>query len=432
VAARTLTPEDAAALLHPSDSLAVGFGPSQPGALLEALGGRDDWKDLRVYAALLLGLYPVFAKPGVHLASAFFGPAERALRDAGHDVAFIPGDFRRFKRFAERTATRVMSLATAPPDAEGRLNLSLVSGATTEEAVRAGRDPERLLVVETSPRLPRTHGLPPEHPHAIHVDDVDVLVETEREPVALPETEPTEVQREIARHAAAWIPDRATLQTGIGGIPSAVAGLLAHGPGGDYGVHSEMFTDGLMALHRAGKVTDAHKGRHEGYSIATFAMGTRALYDWLEDREAVRFLPVEHVNSPEVVAANRLMRSINGALVLDLAGQVVADTLDGRQYSGIGGHEDFVSGASLEGDDRSLVCLPATAEVDGVTRSRIVKRLAAGSIVTTPRHQLDVVVTEYGAAEVSGLTVRDRAHALAAVAHPDFREALHDEADGIG
>jgi acyl-CoA hydrolase len=258
------------------------------------------------------------------------------------------------------------------------------------------------------------------------------MIETDRDPMVLPEPESTEIERAIAGHVRAFIPDGATLQTGIGGIPGAVAGLLAEGPGGDYGIHSELFTTGLMRLHEAGKVSNAHKGAHEGYSVTTFAMGTAGLYEWLHDQVAVRFLPVEHINTPMIIAANRNMRCINGALMLDLVGQVVADSIDGRQHSGIGGHEDFTSGGSFEADDRSLICLPSTVEVDGETRSRIHAAFNTGTIVTTPRHQLDVVVTEHGAAEVSGLTVRSRAHALAEIAHPDFRDSLHEAANRIG
>jgi acyl-CoA hydrolase len=426
------TAAEAAALLRPSDTLNVGLGPSQPCALLEAMAERDDWEDLITFGGLLVQLYAVFAKPGVHLLSGFFGPAERALRAAGHDVSFVPGDFRRFKLFAERMAARVVALSATPPDADGWLSLSLAAGATVDDMLQSGRDPERLLIMDTTPRLPWTLGLPPEHPHSVHVDDIDILIESDREPVELPSAQPNEVDRAIAEHVRAFIPDGATLQTGIGGIPDAVAHLLAEGPGGDYGIHTEMFTNGLMELHKAGKVSNAHKGIHDGYSVATFAMGSSELYRWLDHQEAVRFLPVEHINTPTLIAANRNMRSINGALMIDLAGQAVADTIDGRQHSGIGGHEDFTSGASLEADDRSLICLPATVELAGELRSRIHSRFDSGTIVTTPRHQLDVVVTEFGVAEISGLTVRDRAHALAEVAHPDFRTALHEAAAGIG
>jgi acyl-CoA hydrolase len=191
-----------------------------------------------------------------------------------------------------------------------------------------------------------------------------------------------------------------------------------------------MFTDGLMRLHDAGKVTN-RKGIFDGYSIATFALGTRELYDWLDGNAAVRFLPVGVVNDPGLVASNRRMVSINGALCVDLFGQVAADTLDGRQYSGIGGHEDFVMSAAASTDGHSLVCLPATASVGGERISRIVAALAPRTLVTTPRHHVDVVITEHGAAEISGLTIPERARALAAVAAPEFRDELSAEAERL-
>lgn len=431
---KTCTPDEAAALLKPVDTLAMPIGPGQPASFLEALGRRDDWRELAVFTGLLGGPFQLFAKPGVRLLSCFFGPVERALRDAGRDIAFVPGDFRRFQRIAERLEARVVATAAAPPDADGWMSLSLHAGATTGEIARAGRDPGRLLVVEANRRLPRTLGLGPDR-HAVHVGEVDVLVESDRDPPALPDADPTPVERSIALHVRRYVKDGTTLQTGIGGIPGAVASLLAEGPGGDYGIHSEMFTTGLMRLHLAGKVSNARKGpvgMYEGVSVTTFAMGSPGLYAWLDGRRDVRFLPVARVNAPSVIAANRNMLSINGALALDLAGQVVADTIDGRQHSGIGGHEDFVSGASLEADDRALVCLPSTATVEGRTLSRIVAQFQAGAVVTTPRHQLDVVVTEHGAAEVMGLTVRERARALAEVAHPDFRGELLAAAGRMG
>ncbi|MGH0037570.1 MAG: acetyl-CoA hydrolase/transferase family protein [Myxococcota bacterium] len=419
---RTL--EEAASLIRARDTLAVPLGPGQPAALLHALSARDDFEELRVFGALLLDLYPLFAKPGVHLTTGFFGPAERALLAAGHDVQFVPGDFRRFAGMVEELAPRVMATAVSPPGPDGSVSLSLHAGATVDALRACGRDPERVLVAEINPGLPRTLGLPPEHSHSLGPDEVDVFIESDRPVRTLPDTEPTEIERAIAGHASAYIHDGATLQTGIGGIPSAVAGLLAHGDGGDYGIHSEMFTTGLMHLVEAGKVSNRRKGQYEGVSICTFALGTEELHRWLDGREDVRFLPVDLVNDPTTIANNQGMISINGALAVDLYGQVVADTIDGKQHSGIGGHEDFVSGASMQSDDRSLVCLPATVRVGERLVSRIQARHAAGTVVTTPRHQLDVVVTEYGAAELRGRTVKQRAEALAQVAHPSVREAL--------
>src|SRR5688572_10517302 len=189
-----------------------------------------------------------------------------------------------------------------------------------------------------------------------------------------------------------------------------------------------MFTTGLMKLHHAGKVTNQHKGEFFGYSISTFAAGTEELNAWLHDNNEVRFLPVSVVNSPDVISKNRNMITINGALNVDLFGQIVADTIGGKQYSGIGGHEDFAAASGFELEDRALLCLPSTLTLGDQRTSRIVPSLAAGSVITTPRHQLDVVITEYGAAEIRGCTVRERALALVEIAHPDYRELLEEQA----
>jgi acyl-CoA hydrolase len=415
---------DAVDALRPTDSLGLPLGPGIPGGFLHALDARDDWVDLTVFGALLTDLYALFTKPGVRYLSGFFGPAERFLRDSGARIEFIPADFRRFTRIAERLAPRVCATVASPPDADGFCSLSLHAGATVTELHRAAADPERVLVVETNPRFPRTLGLG-EHPHRVHLDEIDVWVEHDADPYVLAETAPTDVDRAIAEHVRAFVADGATLQTGIGGIPSTIVQLLSEGDGGDYGVHSEMFTTGLMRLHQAGKVTNRHKGQYDGCSITTFALGTPELYTWLEGNEEVRFLPVDVVNSPDVIAANRNMVTINGALRIDLQGQVVADSIDGRQFSGIGGHEDFVSASGLELEDRSFVCLPATAHPGGgAAVSRIVERLDAGATITTPRHQLDLVVTEFGVAHLRGHSVRERALSLAQIAHPDYRDEL--------
>jgi acyl-CoA hydrolase len=420
--------EAAVALLRPADTLAVPLGPGQPSTFLHALAGRSDWVDLRVFGALLVDLFEVLRRPGVRYLSGFFGPAERALYDGGAPVEFVPAGFRGFQTVLDRMRPRVMATLAAPPDPDGWLSLSVHAGATYWELQRAAADPGRLLVVEVNEACPRTHGLPPEYPHRLHVDQVDVLVQGEHPLLTLPQPVPTADEQEVARLARGLVSDGCTLQTGIGSIPATVATLLAESDGSDYGIHSEMFTDGLMRLHQAGKVSNARKGMFDGASICTFAAGSAELYGWLDGNESVRFLPVDVVNSPEVLKGNRRMVAINGALSIDLFGQVVADTIDGTQFSGIGGHEDFVSVAALELEDRSLVCLPSTAVVGGLTVSRIVPQLQPGWVVTTPRHQLDVVVTEHGVAELRGRSVRERARALAGIAHPDFRRELLDQA----
>lgn len=430
MAPRSMTVDEAAALVQTRDSVGVGLGPGIPHAFLQALGRRTDWEDLVIGGALLLDLYEIFTRPGVSYRSGFYGPAERFLEASGHRVELVPGGFRQFAPVLAAFAPRVMTTLAAP-DGDDAVNLSLHVGATRDELLAAGRDPERLLVVELNPKLPRTSGLDADHPNTIPLELVDVVVESDHDPFVLADTVPSAEERAIAAIACSYIDEGATLQTGIGAVPTVVAAALAEGDGGGYGVHSEMFTDGLRLLHQAGKVTNDAKGVYPGVSVTTFALGSAELYAWLDGNPEVAFLPVDMVNDPTIIGRNHSMVSLNGALAVDLYGQVVADHVGGGQVSGVGGHEDFMAGTELRLDSHSLVCLPATAIVGGERRSRITAELPAGSLVSTPRHHLDVVVTEFGAAEVRGLTVRERARALADVAHPDFRDELLQAAESL-
>jgi acyl-CoA hydrolase len=193
-----------------------------------------------------------------------------------------------------------------------------------------------------------------------------------------------------------------------------------------------MFTSGLMQLHQASKVTNSNKGIFEGLSVTTFALGTTELYDWLDENDEVAFLDVAVVNDPTMISRNANFVSINGALSVDLYGQVVADSIDGHQISGVGGHEDFVAGAELSADAHSLICLRSRVEIAGAPVSRIVGKLPEGSIVSTPRHHTGVVVTEFGVAELIGRTVSERAHLLVEIAHPEHRDELRRVADSLG
>jgi acyl-CoA hydrolase len=432
MAVRTLSAEEAVSLVQRRDAVGFGLGPAVPDAFLTALGGRDDWEDLILGGALLLGFYEVLRNPAVSYRCGFYGPIERYYLSLGARIDHVPGGFRQFGPILASFSPRVMVVQAAPPDKDGNCNLSLHYGATRDELLRAGRDPERLLVVEVNPNLPRTSSLAPQFTNTIPLDAIDVLVEADGAPFALPEAEPTEVDAAIAANAMSFVSDGCTLQTGIGGVPSMVATRLAEADGGGYGVHSEMFTDGLMRLHLAGKVTNESKGEFQGVSVTTFALGTADLYRWLDHNAEVAFLPVEVVNDPSVIGGNAKLISINGALSVDLYGQIVADTVGGKQISGVGGHEDFVAGAELHLDSRSLVCLPSTVTVGEELVSRIVPVLPAGSVVSTPRHHTGVVVTEYGSADLVGLTVTERARALAEIAHPECRDALRQAAEALG
>jgi acyl-CoA hydrolase len=426
----TLTAADAASLVRRVDSVGLGLGPANPHALLRALSARDDFEDLTVAGALLLGLFDLVAKPGVHYRCGFYGPVERLYKAKGADVQLVPAGFRQFAPVLERLAPRVMAAQATPPDSQGRCNLSLHFGATRKALLDAGTDPDRVLVVELNEALPRTTALEG-FDNTIHYDLCDVVVESDEPLVELPQPEPTVADERVAELALGYVHERSTIQTGIGAIPSLVAARLATRDGGAYGVHSELFTDGLMALHEAGKVTNAHKGQFEGVSVTTFALGSLAMYRWLDANPDVAFGPVSVVNDPSVIQRNRAFVSVNGAIQVDVYGQVVADAVGGRQISGVGGHEDFIAGADLETDDRSLVCLRSTVDVAGERRSRIVASLEAGSVVSTPRHHTGTVITEFGAADLAGRTVRERALSLAAIAHPDARDGLEAVARGM-
>ena len=351
------TVEEAVSMIRPVDTIGFGLGPANPDTFLTALGARDDWQDLQVGGALCLNFYEVFTKHGVTYRCGFFGPAERLLHSMGHRVELVPGGFRQFAPILARFSPRVMVAQAAPPDDDGRVNLSLHMGATRPELIRAGKDPDRLLIVEVNPNLPRTKSLPPEFDNTIPLDLVDVLVETNAAPFALADPPTDEVDDAIARNALAYVKSGSTLQTGIGGIPNVVATELAKGPLGGFGIHSEMFTSGLMRLHQAGKVTNDAKGVFDKVSVTTFALGTPELYEWLDGNADVAFLPVETVNDPTIIARNTNLLSINGALSVDLYGQVVADNIGGKQISGVGGHEDFVAAAEFHLDAHSLICL---------------------------------------------------------------------------
>jgi len=427
-----LTSEQAVALVNPTDTIGMGLGPANPDGFLQALATRDDWEDLVVGGALLLNYYEVFTKPGVSFRSGFYGPAERLLASQGNRVEHVPGGFRQFAPILERFRPRVMIVQGSLEEDEGRINLSLHYGGTRPELLRAGDDPERVLIVEVNPRLPRTRSLPPEFDNTLPLETVDVLVEGTSEIIDLPETVPDGVDRAIASNALQYVKQGSTLQIGIGAVPDLVANELCVGSRGDFGLHSEMFTTGMMKLHKAGKVSNKRKGVFVGKSVTTFALGTRELYGWLDSNDDVAFIDVGTLNDPHVIGRNGNFLSINGALTIDLYGQIVADNIGGRQISGVGGQEDFVAGAELRLDARSLICMRSTVEVSGQRRSRIVGRLPEGSVVSTPRHHTGVIITEYGSAELAGLTVRERARALAGIAHPDFRGDLAKIADALG
>ena len=415
---------DAVALVRPRDTIACGFVSGQPTGFLGALATRDDLEDVVLYTGLLVEPFGFLQNPHVRVMSAFFGPIERMARAMGAPIELLAVDFHGLERVARRLRPRVVLAVTSPPDADGWLSFGTHAGATYTPFLEAARDPDRLSIAEVNRRMPRTRGLPEHGDNRIHVSEVDAWVEHAHDLIVLPQEPPSAEELAIARRAAAFIEDGATLQFGIGAVPDEIASLLAAGTLGDFGIHTEMISDGVMALQRSGRVTNGRKGLHDGYTVATFALGGAELYGWLDGNPDVRMLPVSAVNDPALLRRLRRFVSINGALAIDLLGQVAADYIGGRQYSGVGGAESFVMGASEAPGGKSLLCLKSTTMVQGKRISTIVPRLGPGACVTTPRHHVQWVVTEHGAADLSILGDLERARALIGLAHPDFRDEL--------
>jgi acyl-CoA hydrolase len=297
----------------------------------------------------------------------------------------------------------------SPPDRHGFCSLGTsidVSLAAVQEA--------RYVIAQVNPQMPRSHG-----DGLLHVSRLDAMVEADD---PLPEPGPAElgdVERAIGRHVAGLIEDGSTLQMGIGAIPDAVlAALTGHR---DLGVHTEMFSDGLIDLVERGVVTNERKRVHPGKIVATFVIGSRRLYDFLDDNPLVAMLDVAYVNDTAVIRRNDKVVAINSAIEVDVTGQVSADSIGDRMYSGVGGQMDFVRGAGLSRGGKPVIALPSTTRRG---ESRIVPVLKEGAGVVTTRAHVQYVVTEYGVANLFGKNLRQRARALVEIAHPDHREAL--------
>lgn len=303
-------------------------------------------------------------------------------------------------------------LHVSPPDHHGYCSLG-----TSVDAAKAAAQSARLVIAQINRQMPRTLG-----DSFVNVDQLDWLVEAD-EP--LPVSEPVrigEVERQIGVEVANLIEDGATLQVGIGGIPNAV--LAALGGKRDLGVHTEMFSDGLLDLVASGVVNGRAKTLHAGKIVTTFLMGSRRLYDWVHDNPMLEMHGVEYTNDTAVIRRNVRMTAINSAIQVDLTGQVCADSVGTRLYSGVGGQMDFMRGAALAPGGKAIIALPSTAR--NGSASRIVPTLLEGAGVTTTRAHVQYVVTEYGAAFLHGKSIRERASALIEIAHPRFRPELVD------
>lgn len=411
---RTVEAPKALAGVRRGSRVFVGSGCAEPVLLVEALAGRDDLADVEVIHIMTIGQAPYAraAQGGRFRHNAFFiGSNVReavAAGEADYTPVFlseIPALFR-----TRRLPLDFALISTTPPDAHGFCSLG-VSVDVVKSAVQAAG----VVIAEVNPTMPRTHGA-----GFLHVDEIDFFVHNPAPILEIPIPRPDEASARIGRFCADLIPHGATLQLGIGEIPNAVLTALAGKT--DLGLHSEMISDGVIDLIESGTITCGRKTLHAGKAVTSFCMGSRRLYDFVDDNPFFEFLPTEYVNDPFVIARNDRMISINSALQVDLTGQVCADSIGTRFYSGIGGQVDFIRGAARSKDGRSILALTSTAK--GGTVSRIVPVLTEGAGVVTTRGDVHTVVTEYGVAELKGRTVRERSLALISIAHPKFREEL--------
>ena len=419
---RIVSAEEAVAGIASGQQIYLQCAAATPSVLLDALVARaPQLSDVRVVHLHCEG-------PGPHLApemaphfrhrALFIGPNARAAIAEGR-AEYIPvflSDVPRLFDSGLLPLDAVFVNAT-PPDAHGFCSLG-----TSVEAMHAAVRAARQVIVQFNQAMPRTLG-----DSFIHVSQIDLAVDCEVPPYEHPVGPIGETERRIGASIAELVPDGATIQLGIGAIPAATA--LALHDKRDLGVHTEMFTDSIVDLVEAGVITGARKERNRGKIVTAFLMGTRRLYDFVDDNPMVEMRPVNYTNDTHIIRAFSRMVAINSAIEVDLTGQVVADSIGHRLYSGVGGQMDFIRGAGLAEEGRAIIALPSTA--GGGSTSRIVASLKQGAGVVTTRAHVRTVVTEWGVAELFGRSLRERALALIAIAHPDFRDGLTAEARAL-
>ena len=415
----TATAEQAVKNIHPGRRVFIGTGCAQPEQLVRAMVERaGELADTEIVHLLTLGDAPYAVKQLVdnfRVNSFFIAENVRDIIQAGfgdYSPIFLSDIPRLFS--SGQLPLDVALIQVSPPDERGMCSLGI-----SVDIVKSAAENAALVIAEVNPQMPRTLG-----DSFLHVNDIDILVPVDRPLFEVQPAKPNEVTRQIGQHIAALVEDGSTVELGIGRIPQSVLEFL--GDKHDLGIHTEMFTDRIVDMIEKGVITGSRKTIDQNKVVASFCMGTKKLYDYIDNNPTFSFRPTEFVNDPFVIGRQYKMVAINVALEIDLTGQVCSDSLGTRFFSGIGGQVDFNRGAARSEGGKAIIGLPSTAQKGSV--SRIVTRLTPGAGVVTTRGDVHYIVTEYGVAYLHGKSVQERALALISVAHPKFRAQLLEEA----
>lgn len=422
---KLITIPEAVAMIKSNQTIGTAIAASEPTGLLTELANQyARLNNVHTWVCLPMRAYDYAMKPEMaeHLFvdNWFYGVFDRKVHDQGR-MSYIPNNLHRAasdRLYASKGKLNVFWGTATPPDERGYMSLSL-SLVVEKELLKAAD----LVVLEINENLPWTLG-----DTQIHISEVDYVVENHVPVYELPAAPSSEIELKIGEYIADLIEDGSTLQLGIGGIPNAITESLKNHK--DLGIHTEMFNDGMVDLYEAGVVNNSKKTLYKGKMVGAFALGTKKLYDFLDNNIGVEIQQGKITNDPYVIGKNYKMVSVNTALQVDVMGQVCSQSIGYRHFSGTGGQLDTHRGAQLSEGGKGIIALRSTAKKGQI--STIVPTLSAGSEVTVPSQCIDTVVTEYGVAELRGRSLRERATALINIAHPDFRDQLWEEVEKLG
>lgn len=414
---KLVSAEEAIKAVHDNDRIIAGFGCAEPFEIERALSDAcENYKNVEFITMITLRDSPWHEEKmhGHIKLNCLFASAPTRHGIASGLSDYTTSYFHEIPQLLRcYLQPRVAFVSVSPPDKHG-----YVSFGTNVDYIYEACNTAEVVIAQVNRYMPRTFGA-----GIKHVSEITYFVEHDEPLPEVKDAPLTDVEIRIGKYCAELIQDGDCLQLGIGGIPNAVCSQLYDKK--DLGLHSELISDGVVPLLKAGIINNKRKTRHPGKTIIGFAFGTKNLNDFIDDNPTVELMPIDYVNNPTVIASNDNVVSINSCLQIDLLGQVVSDTIGLNQFSGVGGQVDFVRGATMSRGGRSIIAMPSTAKKGTV--SRIVPFISEGGVVTTTRNDIHYIVTEYGYAQLKGLTTKERARALIQIAHPDFRDELYEE-----